>query len=192
MRRTTNSLFLRVILQTLVVAVLSLVMSSTVLAKSPQRFKTSYVSLIQKENRIESISSFNLYLSKLSSKALSQGVPINIVLSYATPKKTLFITSYSEIEKTEFKLSKHALSDTYLLENLTTYRNLQFPTIEDALIEISSIQIKSLDTKKLNDNKVAIRIHLDLFKLPPQIRARSFFSGRWRHDSGWSVWSVAE
>jgi len=171
MRRTTNSLFLRVILQTLVVAVLSLVMSSTVLAKSPQRFKTSYVSLIQKENRIESISSFNLYLSKLSSKALSQGVPINIVLSYATPKKTLFITSYSEIEKTEFKLSKHALSDTYLLENLTTYRNLQFPTIEDALIEISSIQIKSLDTKKLNDNKVAIRIHLDLFKLPPQMAA---------------------
>jgi len=192
MRKTSDYFSLNIILKVILAVTFSLTISSTVFAKSPQRFKTNYVSLIQKEHTIESISSFNLNLSMLSSKAVSQGVPINIVLSYATPKKTLFFTSYSEIEKTEFKLSRHALSDTYLLENLTTYRNLQLPTIEDALMEISSIQIKSLDAKKLNNNKVAIRIYLDLFKLPPQIRAKSFFSGRWRHDSGWSVWSVAE
>jgi len=161
-------------------------------ARVSDRFNVEDVNLTIRNDIVESISSFDMSLSYLSIKAINQGVPVKIVLRYATPKKWLWFTSYKEILRTEYKVSRQAISSSYLLKNLTTLNHRQFQTLDDALREISSIQVTQFKSKHLSNNSIAVRIHLDLFDLPSQIRAKAFFSDKWKHNSGWSIWSVPQ
>lgn len=157
-----------------------------------KRFATNHISITDKGTEFETIGSFTLELSSLTYHAINQGVPIKIVLSYANPKSGFLATNFKEISKTEYLLSRHSLSGYYELKNLATIRNQQFPTIEDALREISALQIHRFEKAQIDNNEIAVRIHLDIYNLPPQIRAKAFFSGRWRHDSDWSIWRLSK
>jgi len=161
-------------------------------AKVPKRFKVDDVNLNIRDNIVETVSSFNMSLSSLSTEAINHGVPVKIVLRFAIPIDLILFTNYKEISRTEYQISRQALSGTYRLKNLTSLRNHQFQTIDDALREISSIHVENFDLNSLEGKNLAVRIHLDLFDLPSQIRAKAFFSGRWRHNSGWSIWSVPQ
>jgi len=118
-------------------------------AKVPNRFKVDNVSLNIRNSIVETISSFNMSLSSLSTEAINHGVPVKIVLRFAIPVDLILFTNYKEISRTEYRISRQALSGTYLLKNLTSLRNHQFQTIDDALREISSIHVENFELKNL-------------------------------------------
>jgi hypothetical protein len=154
-------------------------------AKTPPRFEINSITIYEDGQAYQTISSFDLSLSELVNTAINHGVPINIVLQYAQPQKLLWTTRYKTIAETDFELFRNGLTDSYVLKNRSTFKNLQYPTIEDALQDLGSLQLKNIPLESIKSDELAVRIHLDLFALPPQIRARAFFSGRWRHDSDW-------
>lgn len=158
-------------------------------ANTPARFEILAVSSSHKtEHNINILSRFQLSLSSLVYDAINHGVPIEIVLSYAEPKTHFWMTQYKNINSTVFEISKDSLSGNYLLKNKDTYKNVQFISIDEALRHIALFQTKTINKPEIN--KIATRIHLNLFTLPPQIRGRAFFSGRWRHDSKWKIWDL--
>lgn len=171
----------------LLVCLLCLTQNAT--AKTPNRFKVTKVSASASKGGIDIISNFKLSLSSKAYEAINQGVPIDIILNYAQPKHYFWGIQYKNLDTTIFTLSRHSLSGNYVLKNQTTFRNTQFQTVDDALKQISLFQLKRINNQ--NTDEIAIRIYLDLFRLPPQIRANAFFSGRWRHDSDWTIWRVS-
>ncbi len=169
--------------------VISLAFSITCSAKNPTRFSVINVTASASDKGIQTLSRFQLSLSTRAYDAIDHGVPVDIVLSYAEPKKRFWGTSYKTIDKKTFRLSRHVLSDNYQLHDSTAFQTHQFITIDEALKHISIFQIKNLDN--ISSTEIAVRVHLDTFNLPPQIRASAFFSGSWRHDSLWTVWNIS-
>ena len=143
----------------------------------------------QDDAGIDILSRFQLSLSNTAYDAINHGVPIDIVLSYARPKHRFWGMHYKTLDSTVFSLSRHTLSDSYQLYNSSTFNTQQFITIDEALKHIALFQIKRLEKQQLDT--LAVRIHLNLFTLPAQIRANAFFSKRWKHDSLWTVWRIS-
>lgn len=159
-------------------------------SNSPTRFSVIDVTASQtKENNIDLLSRFQLSLSSTAYDAIDHGVPIDIVLSYAEPQKRFWGKQYKVLDTTVFKLSRHALSNNYQLRNLSTFQTHQFITVDEALKHIAVFQITSIENNTLDE--VAVRVYLDIFNLPAQIRASAFFSGHWRHDSFWTTWNIS-
>ena len=167
-----------------------LVMLAKTISNSQTRFKITDVSISSPNDlSIDILSRFQLSLSSKVYDAINHGVPIDIVLMYAEPKKQLWWQTYKPLEKTTFNISKHALSNNYQLKNLSAFETHQFFTIDEALKHIAVFQLKSLNTN--TKDKVALRIYLDIYNLPSQIRASAFFSKSWRHDSSWTIWDMS-
>ena len=158
--------------------------------KNSTRFSViDVISSNTKNNTLQLLSRFQLSLSSTAYEAIDHGVPIDIVIEYAKPLDRLWGTQYKELDKSLFRLTRHTLSNNYLLENISAVETNQFITIDEALKHIATFQINQI---RLNDSQqIAIRIYLDIFKLPAQIRASAFFSGRWKHDSDWTIWDVS-
>ena len=190
MRKSQQIFFFKIItILCLSLSIFYSTVTTSAFAKTPNRFKVTNVTASASKDGIDTISNFKLSLSSMTYDAINQGIPIDIVLSYAIPKHRFWGIQYKELNKTIFKISRHSLSGNYVLKNISSFRNQQFQTIDDALREISLFQLKRLDQQSLKE--IAVRIHLDLYALPPQIRAKTFFSGRWHHDSKWTIWPVS-
>jgi len=171
------------------VAILFIFFSKTI-SNNPTRFEITAVSISNSnDNSLDILSRFQLSLSAKVYDAINHGVPINIVLKYAQPKKKFWWKTYSPLGRTTFRISRHALSNNYQLKNMSAFKTHQFITIDEALKHIAIFQLKNLNISTAD--KVAIRIYLDTFNLPAQIRASAFFSSSWRHDSYWTIWDAS-
>ena len=171
-------------------AVIMFVLFSNTIPNDPTRFEITDVSISNaNDDSLDILSRFQLSLSPKVYDAIDHGVPINIVLVYAQPKKQLWWQTYIPLSKTTFRISRHVLSNNYQLKNVSAFETHQFITIDEALKHIAIFQLKNLNIRSVD--KVALRIYLDIFNLPAQIRASAFFSSRWQHDSFWTIWSVS-
>ena len=163
---------------------------SNPISNNPTRFEIIDVSISNSnDDSLDILSRFQLSFSSKVYDAINHGVPINIVLKYAQPKQQLWWKTYNPISRTTFRISRHALSNNYQLKNLSAFETHQFITIDEALKHIAIFQLKNLNTSSAD--KVALRIYLDIFNLPAQIRASAFFSSHWQHDSFWTTWDVS-
>jgi len=159
-------------------------------AQNSTRFSVTEVTATQLENnKLQLLSKFQLSLSATAYDAINHGVPIDIVIHFANPRDRFWGTQYQTLGKTSFRLTRHALSNNYQLENISNLKIDQFITIDEALKHITTFQINTFEVT--NSKNIAVRVFLDIFNLPPQIRASAFFSGRWRHDSFWTIWEIS-
>lgn len=91
-------------------------------------------------------------------------------------------------------LKYHVLSKQYVLENLETNESVSFPDLESVLLlqgRVSALYIAEADN--LNDKEnYAVRLRSQLLtnKLPLPLRMKSYFSPKWRLDSGWYEWQL--
>lgn len=189
-KNTPSSWLLIIILLVLLVSLLLFIFSKSS-PSNPARFSVIDVSIAQSANNsVDLLSRFQLSLSSTAYEAIDHGVPIDIVLSYAEPQRKIWWKNYKKLGETTFRLSRHTLSNNYQLRNLSAFQTYQFITIDEALKHIAIVQLKNIEESDVN--KIAVRAHLDIFKLPAQIRASAFFSSRWHHDSSWTVWSFSQ
>jgi len=99
----------------------------------------------------------------------------------------------STITKT-YQLKYHALSKQYVLESLDTGESDTFPDLESVLLYQGRVNaLYVVETNFLDAQKkyvVLLRSQLLSNKLPLPLRMKSYFSPKWRLDSGWYEWPL--
>jgi hypothetical protein len=94
-----------------------------------------------------------------------------------------------------YRLSYHALSRQFVVENLNTSVQQTFSDLASALRHQGTVrELPLIDAALLNHNQTytaSLRARLSLSELPLPIRVRAHVSGEWRLSSGWYTWELS-
>jgi hypothetical protein len=94
-----------------------------------------------------------------------------------------------------YRLSYHALSRQFLVENLNTGLQRTFPDLRSALRHQGIVRELPLIDASLLDHGytyiASLRAQLALNELPLPIRVRAYLSADWRLGSGWYTWELS-
>lgn len=127
--------------------------------------------------------------------ALINGIPMvfQVEVQIVALQKWLWDKVITTTVKTHL-LKYHILSKQYVLENLETGESVSFPDLESVLSKqgsVSAMYIAETDYLKEQENYVVqLRSRLLSSKLPLPLRMKSYFSPKWRLDSGWYQWPL--
>lgn len=127
--------------------------------------------------------------------AISHGIPITFDIFIKIKRNRDWLWDpVARDERIRIRLERHALSDHYLLSNLTTDEKRQYQYLDEALRAIGSINGHFLFDASTIDADASytgyIKSELDIESLPPPLRPTAYFSGHWRAGSAWYEWSV--
>lgn len=136
-------------------------------------------------------------LSSSATEALRNGVPLNIELDLEVNRLRRFIWDDRVAHlKQRYRLSLHALSDRYLVENINSGDVASYPDLNTALGSLGRVDRLPLIDESLleGDNRyqAAARVILDLKELSGPLRFLSRFWGDWRVVSDWYRWPLRE
>jgi hypothetical protein len=102
--------------------------------------------------------------------------------------------SVAELEQNH-RLSYHALSRQFVVENLNTGLQQTFPDLSSALRHQGLVrELPLIDASLLEDDQsysVSLRARLSLSELPLPIRVRAYTSDAWRLASNWYTWELS-
>ncbi len=136
-----------------------------------------------------------LNLSKESLEALENGVPLTISLETEVlrQRKLLWPKRIARIN-TRYQLKFHALSQQYLLKNLSTGVTTGFRLLVDALETLGNLQdFPLIDRTLLKASQHyfgRLRLRLDIAALPAPLRLVAYLSPTWRMKSAWYQWPL--
>ncbi len=128
-------------------------------------------------------------------EALENGVPLVLELQIQVvgEREYLWPETIAELHQ-RFSLRYHALSQRYLVRNLSTGVLQSFRFLDDALKAIGNIyDLPLLDANLLKadgDYRVRLRSQLDIESLPTPIRLWAYLGSNWRLNSGWYEWPL--
>ncbi|MBT8113407.1 MAG: DUF4390 domain-containing protein [Gammaproteobacteria bacterium] len=128
-------------------------------------------------------------------EALINGIPMvfQVEVQIVALQKWLWDKVIITTVKTHL-LKYHILSKQYVLENLETGESVSFPDLESVLSKqgsVSAMYIAETDYLKEQENYVVqLRSRLLSSELPLPLRMKSYFSPKWRLDSGWYQWPL--
>ena len=127
--------------------------------------------------------------------ALVNGIPL--VFEIEVQVKSLQSWRLDKVVSTTVKthvLKYHALSKQYVLNNLENGDSDSFPDLESVLLHqgrVTAMYIAEVDeVDKQGNYIVQLRSRLLTSKLPLPLRMKSYFSPKWRLDSGWYEWPL--
>ena len=128
-------------------------------------------------------------------EALVNGIPLlfQVEVQVVSLQKWVWDKVVTTIVKTHL-LQYHILSKQYVLENLETGESDSFPDLESVLVQQGRVSAMYIaESNFLNDQEnyvVQLRSQLLTRKLPLPLRMKSYFSPKWRLDSGWYEWPL--
>ena len=127
--------------------------------------------------------------------ALSHGIPLRIDTHIKVKRERRWLWNpVVRAETLSFQLQRLALSDHYLLTNLSTNEKEQFQYLDEALRTLGSINAHFLfDRETINSDSSYVgylKSELNIEALPPPLRPIAYFSRHWRADSDWYEWLV--
>ncbi|MEO6696880.1 MAG: DUF4390 domain-containing protein [Gammaproteobacteria bacterium] len=128
-------------------------------------------------------------------EALESGVPLTIELEIEImrPREWMWNKTFTTL-KQRYRLQYHALTQQYLLKNLNSDIQYNFPTRQgtlEALGEISDLPL--LDNRLLDAGvhyTARLRADLDIESLPGPLRLLTYLSPQWRVQSEWYTWPL--
>lgn len=135
--------------------------------------------------------------SKDAIEALEHGVPLLILVNIEilTPRWYWSDKSIAKLEQ-GYLLLYHALSDSYVVNNLNSGTQNNFTTLNQALQFLSHIKkLPVLDANLLNSKKeyyLRVRAHLDIESLPAPMRPLAYISSDWQLSSDWYEWPMQQ
>jgi len=128
-------------------------------------------------------------------EAMDSGVPITLELEIEVqqPREVLWNdTVYSVYQR--YQINYHALSDQYLITNLTTQISTSFPTRYDALQALGQVQqLPLIDQHLLQPDQeylAQMRASIVITELPAPLKLWAFLQSDWRVKSNWYVWQL--
>lgn len=137
---------------------------------------------------------FDLSLSNRLEKVLSQGVPLYFTVEFECyrPRWYWFDASVSK-KSYQLRLSFHALTRTYRLSTGGLHQS--FASMEDAVYALGTVRgWHVLDPDDLNPDtsyEVAVRMVLDVNRLPKPFQVSALTNPEWTLTSEWARWGFA-
>ncbi len=138
---------------------------------------------------------FNYVFSKEAVEALEHGVPLLILvdIEILTPRWYWSDKTIAELEQ-GYLLLYHALSESYIVNNLNSGTQNNFVSLEQALNFLNTIkELPVLDANLLKSDKdyyLRVRTHLDIESLPAPMRPLAYISSDWQLASDWYEWPL--
>jgi hypothetical protein len=126
----------------------------------------------------------DIKLSREAQDALVHGVPlvIRVELFLRAPGKR----SHSWHAERAFEIRYLPLSDHYQLVGDEGTARRTYPRLRHVLADLAEVRL-TLPAESISGGvgEVRARTYLEKRELPPPMRLPTWFSARWRHDSGW-------
>ena len=175
-------------------SLLLLIHSNFVFART-NAIEVNYLNITELNNELRLDAEIAYELNSEVREALVNGIPLvfQVEVQVVSLKEWLLDKVVSSAVKTH-TLKYHALSKQYVLENHETGDSDSFPDLESALIQqgrVSAMYIIETEyLKEKEKHSVLLRSQLLSNKLPLPLRMKSYFSPKWRLNSGWHEWPL--
>lgn len=135
--------------------------------------------------------SINIKLSDEIHHAINSGVALSFTCQLAI-RESFWLFSINRKQKDHnFLLTRHALSNRYLVKQDKLDTPHIFRTISEATNYIAFQSETLLEFYSNDQNRFSIRVLLNKFDLPGPMRLNAFISESWNLDTGWVLWKSA-
>lgn len=157
--------------------------------------EVNYLNITELNNELRLDAEIAYELNSEVREALVNGISLQfqIEVQIVSLQKWLWDKTILTTVKT-YSLEYHVLSKQYVLENLETGESDSFPDLESVLFKqgrVSALYIAEADYLN-NKESYVVRLRSQLLtnKLPLPLRMKSYFSPKWRLNSGWHEWQL--
>jgi uncharacterized protein DUF4390 len=164
-------------------------------AEPPFGVRTAYVQLV--ENVYLLSARLHLPLNERLREALKDGVPLKLELELEVNGSRRFwlnegVASLHQL----YQLQYDAVSGRYLVRNLNSGEQTSFPTLDDALEQLSQISgLPVLDRALIEPGRrydLNLRVTRDLGDIPVALRVLMFWTDDWHRVSEWYTWPLLQ
>lgn len=168
--------------------------SESVQAKT-SAIEVNYLNVIKLNDELRLDAEIVYELNSEVREALINGIPMvfQVEVQIVSLQNWLWDKVITTTVKTHM-LKYHVLSKQYVLENLESGESVSFPDLESVLTKqgnVSAMYIAEVDYLKEQESYVVqLRSRLLSSELPLPLRMKSYFSPKWRLDSGWYQWPL--
>jgi hypothetical protein len=136
-----------------------------------------------------------LRFSKEAIEALNSGVPITIEINVEVERKRRFWWNDTLFgAKQRYTITRHALSEQYVIANQVNGDRRAFLDWDDALASLNSLRGLPVMERRLIEPGErytgAVQVRLDIESLPAPMRPLAYFSPAWRMSSSWFEWKL--
>ena len=177
-----------------IVMLMNILLGTTVWSKT-RAIEVNYLNVTELNDELRLDAEIGYELNSEVREALVNGIPLlfQVEVQVVSLQDWVWDKVVATIVKTH-SLKYHILSKQYVLENLETGESDSFPDLESVLVQqgrVSAMYITESNYLNDQDNYVVqLRSKLLTSKLPLPLRMKSYFSPKWRLDSGWYEWPL--
>src|SRR3990172_595433 len=128
-------------------------------------------------------------------EALENGVPLTLEvdIEILRPRQWMLNETFTSLRQ-RYRLLYHALTQQYLVKNINSDIQYNFPTQQAAITALGTItDLPLLDKRLLEPGEqylARMRANLDLESLPTPLRLLAYLSPQWHLDSEWFTWPL--
>ncbi len=158
-------------------------------------FQIESVEIHQQEHVYLLDTRIDFQFSNEAQKALQSGIPIIILLDIKVEQQRSWWWNKTIAELQQgYLLLYHALTEKYIVNNLNSGAQHDYPNLGTTLMALGRITglplIDSGLLDKNNDYLVKLRVHLDIESLPAPMRPLAYISSNWQLASNWYTWPL--
>ena len=135
-------------------------------------------------------------LSEKVEEAIDGGIALTFESEFAHIERFLFICWPEQIKRHQFTVTRHALSNRYLVHHKSSLAPSMFRSKREAMSFITNKtlnlfkQYHDQDTHNIEPHQMRLRLSIN--ELPAPIRLSAFINKEWDLDSGWKTWQSAQ
>ena len=137
---------------------------------------------------------FDIKLSSGAEEAVRNGVPLVFDLQVQVVKTHTWLWDTVDIEIIQHRqIQYHALSESYLVKDLSNDTQGNYRRLEDALRMAGKIQGLLLTEQTLDPElkyEIRVRGSLDIESLPTPVRLMAYVSSAWDMETKWYSWPL--
>lgn len=130
----------------------------------------------------------NIEFSEAVRDAINNGVTVTLNCQLAVLDSWLFFTIARDKKNHHFIISRHALSNNYIVKKDNLDRSHIFRSIEQAVDFISTESLSLLRSYSETDKHHQMIVLINKYELPGPMRLKAFVSSDWNLNTGWVAW----
>lgn len=128
-------------------------------------------------------------------EAIDHGVTLHIDVLTRIKRQRKWAWDKTVLERTySYRLEKHALSEDYIVTNISSNERQQLSSLNEALTALGNITglvlVPSVALIPDRSYTGLIMVQLDIEKLPPPLRPIAYASDEWQLKSDWKEWDI--
>jgi len=136
----------------------------------------------------------DLSLSRAALDALAEGIPLTLVLDIEVSRERRFLLDVGVAElQQRWRLEYDALSERYVVVNLNSRAQATYPSLEQALDDLSRIDGLPLIDENLlvagSRHDVSLRASVEIGGISTAVKLLVFWR-EWSRSTEWYTWSI--